>query len=44
MGQIFWVCLHELPVSAKATPMLGDMETSVPQFFFLSFIDMNIKL
>ena len=42
MRQILGACLYEIPAPAKAEPLLGDMETSVPHFFFFSFLDMNL--
>jgi hypothetical protein len=44
MRQILGVCLHKIPVSPKAIPLLGDMETPVPPFFFFFFLDMIIIL
>ena len=44
MGQKMSGCPAENPVSAKANPHARDIETSVPHFFFFSFIDMIIKL
>ena len=42
MRQILGACLYEIPAPAKAEPLLGDMETSVPHFFFISFLEMNL--
>ena len=38
------VCLHQNPLSAKATLKLGDMETYLRHYFFLYILDMNITL